>query len=613
MIINKLQQSRQLQGERNKPPALPKKEKKKQEYTTDEVLVIEIAPDQKFQHRIEHYSGKAQQIKIDEEFLLEEGADAEKIFEEMKKKQERLNQIENEEKKLSDNIKLANKDNKDKSEQPDEESEAFKKIKDYLKKSPASDRLDFTQNLLKMAQELGKDLTISGILPSFGTLSKDNDNIKMALVDQILPIASFTIESHECPEYDKCVRVMVPILNEFMYDKSDKVKRKAVKALVEFVDLLTPDDRGNYILKFMLELAHEEADEKARVTALKILNQVAGKLDSELCEKFIVKEIKSLAIDPFPLVRKNVAANLSNVCKSINREWFLNEIFPLLTALGKDKEDEVRNSCVEQVPTISDACPPAIRTGELEKMYINFMTDANKKVRVNAFKHLGKFLETLKDLEIDQEFLELYIETGMKSRAKDLQYYWAYNIPGMLYILKKDSWETLEELYMKLAKSQDVRVKKTLSHSIHEIAKIIGSELTESLLIDILNSYLRDPMKEVRVGIIKVNYCIKYYRICTNFEKSLANNRDSNFWKFLKLRQKKPQWPKSLLKTSVISVCFSPKKKLQNLSFLYSSNSVAQGKPQPHPIGWLTCGNQPAWTSQKSWKSTNPALGPKKK
>lgn len=105
--------------------------------------------------------------------------------------------MEKEEEKLSQNIKLADKENKEKKEKTNEESEAFKKIKDYLKKSPASDRLDFTQNLLKMAQELGKDLTISGILPSFKTLAKDNDSVKMALVDQILPIASFTIESHE--------------------------------------------------------------------------------------------------------------------------------------------------------------------------------------------------------------------------------------------------------------------------------------------------------------------------------------------------------------------------------------------------------------------------------
>lgn len=202
MILNRLERVSHTKTEKKKAPPLPRKEKKKQEFTTNEVLVFNFNPSKKFQHRIEHYSGKSQQIMIDEEFLLEDGADPEKVLEEMKRKQMRLNQMENEEKKLSDNIKLANKDNKETKEKKNEESEAFKKIKDYLKKSPASDRLDFTQNLLKMAHELGKDLTISGILPSFSTLSRDNDSIKMALVDQILPIASFTIESHECEEYD---------------------------------------------------------------------------------------------------------------------------------------------------------------------------------------------------------------------------------------------------------------------------------------------------------------------------------------------------------------------------------------------------------------------------
>jgi hypothetical protein len=93
-----------------------------------------------------------------------------------------------------------------------------------------------------------------------------------------------------------------------------------------------------------------------------------------------------------------------------------------MSSLGKDKEDDVRMSCVEQVPTISESCPPAIRTGELEKMYLKFMQDSNKKVRVNSFKHLGKFLDTLRDLDIDQEFLELFVHSGMKTKSKDLQF-----------------------------------------------------------------------------------------------------------------------------------------------------------------------------------------------
>lgn len=478
-------------------------EDNKQQFSEIETIVFDLDISKLYRHRIEHYSGKDGLIVFDEQFLLDENDDPEKVLQELKKKQQRLNQIEEEEKKLSDNIKKTNKEVAEKKEQ-NEESEAFRKIKEYLNKSPAADRLDFTQNMLKMAQELGKQLTVSGILPSFKLLATDNDSIKVALIEQVNSIASFLIQSVSDPEYQQCLEVIVPILNDFLYDKNEKVKKKAVKALVEFWDKLTPDDRGDYILKFMLELAHEEKDDKARVSALRILNKVAGKLDVELCEKFIVKEIKSLAIDPSWLVRKSVASNLNNVCKSITRDWFLQEIFPLLKQLGEDNDEDVRNSWVEQVSKISSVWPVSIRTGQLEKLYIQFMQDKSKKVKTNSFKHLGKFLETLKDLEINHDFLQLYTEIGMRTKTKDILYYWAYNIPGILYILKVECWPVLEELYMRLAKSSDPRIKKTLAYSIHEIAKLIGQKQTEEILIKILHQYLRDGLKEVRAGIIKV-------------------------------------------------------------------------------------------------------------
>mmetsp|Transcript_10276 Transcript_10276/g.11523 ORF Transcript_10276/g.11523 Transcript_10276/m.11523 type:complete len:89 (-) Transcript_10276:2027-2293(-) len=88
--------------------------------------------------------------------------------------------------------------------------------------------------MLKMAQELGKHLTITGILPSFKILASDNDSIKIALIEQVNSIASFLIDKKESDEYHHCLGVIVPILNEFLYDKNDQVKKKAVKALVEF-------------------------------------------------------------------------------------------------------------------------------------------------------------------------------------------------------------------------------------------------------------------------------------------------------------------------------------------------------------------------------------------
>lgn len=131
------------------------------------------------------------------------------------------------------------------------------------------------------------------------------------------------------------------------------------------------------------------------------------------------------------------------------------------------------------------------------------MQDKNKKVKINAFKYLGRFLETLQNLQINDEFLDQFTETGLHSKNKELLFYCAYNIPGILYILKGDSWSSLEELYTKLSKSNDVRVRKTLAHSIHEIAKLIGREKSEELLIDFLKSYLKDNLKEIRTGVIK--------------------------------------------------------------------------------------------------------------
>jgi hypothetical protein len=170
----------------------PKQEK--EHFSEVEVISFQADPLKTFQNRIEHYKGNDEQIIFDEQFLLDDEDDPDKVYQELKKKQQRRMKMENQEKDLSENIKKGN-------QELSEENEAFIKIRDYLKRSPAADRLDFTQNLLKMAQELGKQLTINGILPSFKILSGDNENIKMALIDQVTPIATFLIGTPESDEY----------------------------------------------------------------------------------------------------------------------------------------------------------------------------------------------------------------------------------------------------------------------------------------------------------------------------------------------------------------------------------------------------------------------------
>ena len=56
---------------------------------------------------------------------------------------------------------------------------------------------------------------------------------------------------------------------------------------------------------------------------------------------------------------------------------------------------------------------------------------------------------------------------------------------------------------MKLTSSSDLPTLKTLSASLHEIARILGPELTNEDLIPIAERFLRHQNSEVRIALIK--------------------------------------------------------------------------------------------------------------
>ena len=164
-------------------------------------------------------------------------------------------------------------------EQSEESDVALEKIRTFIHNTTVLELLDFTQNITSMAETLGRKLTIEGILPAFPLLKKNSFKVQLALIEQLVPIAQFLIVEEGDEGYQACVRMILPLIEELLYDLNSKVRRATVRTLVLFVELLTPEDRGDHILRFILKLAHEYDDEVARNTALEILNQVAPHLD----------------------------------------------------------------------------------------------------------------------------------------------------------------------------------------------------------------------------------------------------------------------------------------------------------------------------------------------
>ena len=80
----------------------------------------------------------------------------------------------------------------------------------------------------------------------------------------------------------------------------------------------------------------------------------------------------------------------------------------------------------------------------------------------------------------------------------------AYNFPAVLDAVGRQRWEPdLWKVYERLLKSNDKRLKITLSESLHEVAKLLGESLTEKYLFRVVDTFFRDKNDEIKLGVIK--------------------------------------------------------------------------------------------------------------
>uniref|UniRef100_A0A672LTB1 Serine/threonine-protein phosphatase 4 regulatory subunit 1-like n=1 Tax=Sinocyclocheilus grahami TaxID=75366 RepID=A0A672LTB1_SINGR len=81
----------------------------------------------------------------------------------------------------------------------------------------------------------------------------------------------------------------------------------------------------------------------------------------------------------------------------------------------------------------------------------------------------------------------------------------AFSLPGVALTLGRQNWHCLRDTYETLASDMQWKVRRTLAFSIHELALILGDQLTAAHLVPVFNSFLKD-LDEVRIGVLKHLY-----------------------------------------------------------------------------------------------------------
>ncbi|KAM9590405.1 LOW QUALITY PROTEIN: serine/threonine-protein phosphatase 4 regulatory subunit 1-like [Trichechus inunguis] len=110
---------------------------------------------------------------------------------------------------------------------------------------------------------------------------------------------------------------------------------------------------------------------------------------------------------------------------------------------------------------------------------------------------------------IPQPLLDQYVSMTDPARAQtvdtDIAKHCAYSLPGVALTLGRQNWHCLKDTYETLASDVQWTVRRTLAFSIHELAVILGDQLTAADLVPIFNGFLKD-LDEVRIGVLKHLY-----------------------------------------------------------------------------------------------------------
>uniref|UniRef100_A0A8C7XZ09 Putative WW-binding domain-containing protein n=1 Tax=Oryzias sinensis TaxID=183150 RepID=A0A8C7XZ09_9TELE len=110
---------------------------------------------------------------------------------------------------------------------------------------------------------------------------------------------------------------------------------------------------------------------------------------------------------------------------------------------------------------------------------------------------------------IPQPLLDQYLSMTDPARAQtvdtEIAKHCAFSLPGVALTLGRQNWHCLKDTYETLASDVQWKVRRTLAFSIHELAVILGDQLTAADLVPIFNGFLKD-LDEVRIGVLKHLY-----------------------------------------------------------------------------------------------------------
>ena len=342
------------------------------------------------------------------------------------------------------------------------------------------------KNFIKIAKAIipkDKDKKILGLILAYGY--EDEKNIEKFGDEHVILCVKLISELTEVYGKEFTENYLLPQLIYFIDDKSENVKKEVLLSLPNICEVVSFEVINTKIFELIKKLLH-------------VMNP------SWLIRKLIGDVIAKI-IKTFKYKSKNEEIKIKNSKIDNSAKKFIS----LIEILTKDKEKYVRNNILEKIGLIIEPLDKDELSMELFNFYTKSAAEYYKSKKKNLpsgmdigismkkksqeLEESNLILNSLKDkndIEID--------EIKKKLSDENMGYYLTYNFPAILYCYGKDYWPKLKSIYFDFCFESDIKIRRSIIASFHEICKIIGQTITENELLPVYDIFLGSNNKSER-------------------------------------------------------------------------------------------------------------------
>ena len=442
-------------------------------------------------------------------------------------------------------------------------TDAVKNIRQKINKYKDDDltnKITFIENVPFYVKTVGFQEAVESILPIINELPREKEtlavrffNVFPKFVDEIVNFGDkgyFILKDH-----------MIKLIGDFLTNNSNIYKKNMnlvtsiSDGLVYMTKFIKDEHKGESVLTIVIKMAQDDDDDHKRESAMRLFGALTPLVDTDLIQLYVIPQVNSFADDHSGNVRKEVANQLSNISQKVSKEIFKRRILTVYKKLSKDTLWNVKKAAAEILPKITKLCDSDIISKDIIPIFKSFAQDEKPIVKNAAVEVFGEFISLINkdDAANFVELLDFYVETiqrlttkGKRDERAIIQKC-AYNFPAVLLFFGKNYWEKLKPSFALMANEKDEKIKLPLASSLGEISNIIGSELTESDLLEFVDKFFKNSPQNSELK-------IKILKVLPDIIKNIPSNRKNAYLEFIKymIGNKDDKWRKRVTYSKII-------------------------------------------------------------